>query len=131
MESNTQHLERILSVLKEKHKQMDNLMTLTKELERVMETADPESFGAVLTMRQGSMETIDKHNEEVKEILEEMEQNSREKIKIILGTELPEDILNRDCVIEADIFETNRKTLSLLKKIVKLDEEINKKMKGG
>ena len=131
MEEKKHYLEQILSILKEKHKQMDNLMTLTKELERVMVTGDPESFGAVLNMRQASMETIDQHNEEVRQVLLEMEEKSREKIKMILGPELPENITFRDCPIESGIFETNKMTLALLRKIIALDDEINKKMKGG
>ena len=131
MESNIKLLEQILSALKEKHKQTDNLMTLTKELERVMETNDPESFGAVLSMRHTSMAEIDRLNDEVRIILEGMEQASREKIIMILSPELPEGILTRECQVESEIFETNRMTMSILRRMVELDEKINKRIKGG
>ena len=131
MENNTSYLEQILSVLKDKHKEMDKLMTLTKELEKVMETGDPESFGAVLGMREVSMETIDRHNEEVRKILDNLEDNSREKIKMILGPELPENISFRECTIESGIFETNKMTLSILRKIIALDDKINIRIKKG
>jgi len=131
VENITPFMEEILTVLKEKHKQMDNLMTFTKELEKVLGTGDPESFGRVLSMRQGSMTAIDTLNEEIKKILARMELPSGEKIKMLLEPEPLEELIDPNCPLENGIMDTNRMTLSLLNKIVKLDEEINKKIKGG
>jgi len=129
MDIDTQKLEQILSALKEKHKQIDNLLTLTKELEKVLETGDPESFGAVLSMRQGSMNATDKLNAEITGILAKADDHFRAKVLSLL--EAKDEHIGFDDAIEKGIFETNRMTISLLQKIVKLDDEINKKVKGG
>jgi len=129
MDNDTTKMEKILFALKEKYKQTDNLMTLTKELEKVLETDDPESFGVVLSMRQGSMNSIDKLNSDITDVLTKSAGPFREKILNLLGTE--EEQSEFESPLEKGIHETNRMTLTLLHKIVKLDDEINKKVRGG
>jgi len=119
--------EQILSLLKEKHKQIDNLMTLTKEMEKVIDRNDLGSLSAVLSMRQDSMDRVDKLNEGVRDNLEKTESGERERIIALLE---PNGALGAQSdQTETGIFETNRMTLSLLKRIIDLDEAINKKIR--
>jgi len=126
MDDDTLKMERLLSILKEKHKQVDGLMTLTKDMENVIERNDMESLGAVLSMRQESMDRIDKLIGDTKESLVGMEPEIREKaIKLLTPSDEPLALYEP---LETNIFETNRMTLALLKKIIDLDESINKKV---
>jgi len=126
MDNETSAMEQILVLLKEKHKQIDNLMTLTKEMEKVIDRNDLESLGAVLSMRQDSMDRVDKLNDEVREKINGMDQPSQERvIKLLRRAEEP---IAFDGSLETEIFETNRMTMSLLQRIIELDEAINKKV---
>jgi hypothetical protein len=129
MDNDTPVIEQILAILKEKHKQIDNLMTLTKEMEKVIDMNDAESLGAVLSMRQESMDRVDKMTAELREKLSEMDPLTKEKvIKLLTPAEEPLALYDP---VETSIFETNRMTFTLLKKIIELDKAINKKVQQG
>ena len=119
MDNEVSKMEQILSILKEKHKLVDNLMTLTKEMEKVIDREDFESLSAVLSMRQDSMDRIDK-------LIGSMEPLLNEETRTLL--EPAEGPLSHYGPLETNIFETNRMTRALLKKVIELDEAINKKV---
>ena len=121
----------VLSGLQSRHKQMDNLMALTKEMGKAIELNDLESLGAVLSMRQETMGRIDDINTEVMNRISGLDQPGRDKMKRVLKQEAgPEDL---DNPLEAGIFDTNRMTMLLLQKIIDLDGAINDKIskRGG
>jgi len=129
MDNDTPIMEQLLSVLREKHKNMDNIMVFTKEMEKAIEANDLDSLGAVLTMRQDAMDKVDKLLAEQKEIIEKIDQPERGKIKLLL--EPTDERPAIDDPLEAAISDTNRAAFLLLKKIIALDENINKRMKQG
>lgn len=126
MEENIEIMLRILSILKNKYKLMDNLMVFTRELEKAAAKNDMESIGTVLSMRRETMEKIDNLNSEISRELVGMEKPNKEKIKRIL--ESKGEPVEPEGQLEREIADTNRMTLSLLEKIVILDKEINDKI---
>ena len=127
MEDNIGKLNDILSILNEKHKNMENLMVFTKEMDKVVAANDLESLGAVLSMRKESMDKIDALNADVSKILAGMDQPDMERAKNILAPDADPAIPGNR--VETDILETNRMTRALLKKIIDLDKEINDRIK--
>lgn len=128
MDSGLAKLNDILFILKEKHKNMENLMVFTREMEKVVAANDLESLGAVLSMRQESMDKIDALNADVAKTLAGIGEPYNDKVKKILKSR--EGPIQFDNPLEKHIFDTNRMTLSLLKKIIALDGEINNRIKG-
>ena len=106
---------------------MDALMSFTKEMEKIVDMNDPEGLGAILNMRQGTMDRIDSLNKEISRILSGMEPEEKNKVKRLL--ESKGEPVELDGELESEIFNTNRTTLALLAKIVELDNAINKKVK--
>ena len=127
MGDNIGKLNDILSILNEKHKNMENLMVFTKEMDKVVAANDLESLGAVLSMRKESMDKIDALNADISKILAGMDQPDMERAKNILAPDADPAIPGNR--VETDILETNRMTRALLKKIIDLDKEINDRIK--
>jgi len=122
-----QQLSDILSILKDKHKQMDQLMSFTKEMEKMVDMNDPEGLGTVLNMRQKTIDYIDKLNGDISKALSGLDKEQKDKIKQILESKgEPVEFENE---LQADIFNTNRMTLSLLQRVVDLDAAVSKKVK--
>jgi len=122
-------MDKILEVLKNRHKQVDNLMALTKEMEKSIVANDMDSLGAILSMRKKSMDNIDGLNLEIRAAIEGLEQEDKDKVRQILDVERESTIFSNP--LEANIYETNKATLSLVQKVIALDKEINEKMQGG
>ena len=102
---------------------MDNLMALTKEMGSVIETNDLESLGAVLSMRQETMERIDNIHTEIVNTVKSLDKPDMDRLKQLLQQK-DDPPVNRDDPHESGIFDTNRMTLLLLKKIIELDGTI-------
>jgi len=122
-------MDKILETLKNRHKQVDNLMALTKEMEKSIVANDMDSLGAILSMRKKSMDNIDGLNLEIRDAIEGLEQEDKDKVRQILDVESESTIFSNP--LEANIYETNKATLSLVQKVIALDKEINEKMQGG
>ncbi|QAT42041.1 hypothetical protein [Aminipila luticellarii] len=123
---------KILENLKLKYRYMDNIMNLTKDMERAMMADDSASFGSILDMRGDIMITVDELNQENREIISHLPDSLREKFSAII---LPEkgqagDSMTLDNPLETNIYDTNKRIAVLLSKIIKLDNEINQKIKG-
>ncbi|MCL1982330.1 MAG: hypothetical protein FWG53_04460 [Clostridiales bacterium] len=125
-DSNMSKMDQVLTGLRGRHKQMDNLMALTKEMGNALEFNDLESLGAVLSMRQETMAKIDSANTEVFDVIKSLDQPYRDKMKKVLKQEAePSELENP---LEAGIFDTNRMTFLLLQKIIDLDGAINERV---
>ena len=122
-----QQTDEILSLLREKYKQVDYLMSYTKEMEKIAGMDDPEGFGAVLAMRQTTMDRIDQLNVNISKVLAGMDGKSKEKIKRILESKAEPAELGDQ--LETDIFNTNRITMQLLQRVADLDSDVNKKVR--
>jgi len=108
---------------------MENLMSLTKEMEKVISVNDLESLSMVLNMRQEAMDRVDKINKEIDKTVSSLEPPYRDKIKQLLHqTGQPVQL---DNPLETNIFDTNKITLQLLKKIVDLDQAVNDRIHKG
>ena len=129
MENNTPKTSEILSLLKDKYKQMDNLMTFTKEMEKAAGINDLEALRTVLAMRQEAMDKIDSISKDVGKILGEMDPPDRDRMKQILN-QTGEPMKFND-QLENNISDTNRLTYQLLQKIIDLDKTINQRIQKG
>ena len=126
MEDSAFKMNQILDNLKGRHKQVDNLMSLTREMAKVIEINDLESLGAVLSMRQKSMDIIDGFNSDIKNIIESLAQPEKDKVRQILDTDgAPVEFANHT---EIDISKTNKMTLALVQKVIELDRALNQKI---
>ena len=108
---------------------MDNLMALTKDMEKAIVANDLDTLGAILTMRQKSMDQIDAFNLDIRKTLKGMKKAEREKAVAVLDAEREPEKFNNP--LEANIYEANKATLSLVQKVIRLDQALNQRMQGG
>lgn len=110
---------------------MDNIMNLTKELEKAMMANDSVSFSSVLDMRGDVMILVDKIDQENQQIVNRLPSPIKERMAAII---LPKNNGNRETLVldnplETNIYDTNKRILALLTKIINLDTEINQRIK--
>jgi predicted nucleic acid-binding Zn-ribbon protein len=122
-------MDKILEILKNRHKQADNLMAFTKEIEKAIDANDVEALGAILSMRQTSMDHIDAFNLEIRDTLDSLNEADKEKARQILDMEREQAAFENP--LESNIYETNKATISLVQKVISLDKEINEKLRKG
>lgn len=124
--------KKILENLNLKYKNIDNIMNLTKDMERAMMANDSISFGATLDMRGDVMILVDKLDQENREIISHLPSPLKERISAIIMTkrETAGESVTLDNPLETNIYDTNKRIAALLSKIIKLDNEINQKIKG-
>lgn len=123
---------KILQNLKKKYRHIDNIMNLTKDMERAMMANDSISFGTILDMRGDVMILVDKLDQENKEIARRLPTPIKERISAIImpKREVAGETVALDNPLETNIYDTSRRIVGLLSKIIKLDTEINKKING-
>lgn len=123
---------KILENLKVKYRYIDNIMNLTKDMERAMMADDSLSFGSILDMRGDMMILVDKLDQENREIISHLPNPLKERITAIImpKREYTGESLTLDNPLETNIYDTNKRIAALLSKIIKLDNEINQKIKG-
>nr|WP_315024768.1 hypothetical protein [uncultured Aminipila sp.] len=123
---------KILENLKIKYRHIDNIMNLTKDMERAMMANDSISFGSTLDMRGDVMILVDKLDEENREIVSRLPGPLKERISAIImpKREAAGESLTLDNPLETNIYDTNKRIAALLSKIIKLDSDINQKIKG-
>jgi hypothetical protein len=119
-------MNQILTSLKDRYKQMENLMASTKEMEKVIFVNDLESLGIVLNMRQEAMDKIDDINTVIQKTVLSLETSYRDRVKEILNNR--SETMQLDNPLETNIFDTNRITRQLLKRIIDLDQVVNERM---
>lgn len=123
----------ILKNLQSKYRHIDNIMNLTKDLERAMMTGDAESFGTILEMRGDAMVLADKLDKSNREIWGRLPEPLKTRIGGIL---YPKQMgaggaaMTLDNPLETNIYDTNKRIGNLLSKVVKLDTEISNKVQG-
>ena len=125
MEQNVLKLTEILSKLKERYRQADNLMVMTKDMEKAVSMNDLESLEIVLNMRQKTMEQIDQLNREITETAEGLSKPVKKRVKQLLRQ--VGDPKRLDDPLETEIFEMNQSTARLIQKVIDLDEAVNKR----
>jgi len=129
IEGNNQRANQILVCLKDRHKQFDDLMTLTKEMDNSISSNDLDLLGAIISMRQTSMDRIDGLNLEIKNIIDCMESDEQVKVKTLLDAYAEQAMFESQ--VESDIHNTNQMTLLLVKKVIEVDRLLNQKIKKG
>ena len=127
MKNNTAKLEDILGGFKDRHRQLDTLVTFTKDMEEAIEKNDLESLGTILTMRRKSMDRIDAINMEIAGKLDRMDEDARERVKHILDSE--SGVASFESPLEEEVFKLNRTTLAAAHKLVALDKKLNEKIR--
>lgn len=126
MDSTMTVLQGILNNLRKKYNLVNNILNLTKDLERVLNSGDEEMFGFTLSMRQNVMNLVDKVDAENRKSVERLSEPLRGKVKQMLNP--AGETLHLDNPLETDIFDTNQQILSLIKRIVSTDDTIQKKL---
>lgn len=120
-------MNKILSNLQEKYKYFNNLFQLTKQMEEVIASNDQVSLAAILDMRQKNMSLVDKLDAENKAMVERLPKPMKERMQGIL---FPKgEPVRLENPLETNIFDTNKRNLMLLSKIISLDEKINKSIR--
>ena len=127
MKNNTAKLEDILGGFKERHRQLDTLVTFTKDMEGAIEKNDFESLGTILTMRRKSMDRIDAINTEIAGVIDRMDEGARERVRHILNSE--SSVTSFESPVEEEVFKMNRTTLAAVHKLVALDKKLNEKIR--
>lgn len=122
---------KILENLKMKYKYVDNIMNLTKDMERAMMANDSGAFGSILDMRGDVMILVDQLDQSNLEIAHHLPKPLKDRIMPILtpSTGKAGEALVLDNALETNIYDTNKRTVGLLSKVIKLDTEINQKLK--
>ncbi len=123
---------KILENLKLKYRHLDNIMNLTKDMERAMMANDSISFGKILDMRGDVMILVDKVDAANKEICKRLPSPLREKISAIIipKKDKTRETLSLENPLETNIYDTNLRISTLLTRIIKLDGDINQRVKG-
>jgi len=121
-------MNQILSILQKKYRRMDMILTITKELEQVVSTGDETSLGIILETRQNEMNGIDQLDHELKEIKENMPLPLQQKINQMLNPASGETV-RLENPLETNIFDTNKRIIRLVGKIIDLDRVIRGRMK--
>ncbi|MBE6033224.1 hypothetical protein [Aminipila sp.] len=122
---------KILENLNKKYRHIDNIMNLTKDLERAMMANDSISFGSILDMRGDMMILVDKLDEENRKLVSHLPNPLKERMASIIMPKKNSagESVTLDNPLETNIYDTNKRIAALLSKIVKLDNEINQKIK--
>ncbi|WP_324824508.1 hypothetical protein [Sinanaerobacter sp. ZZT-01] len=121
-------MNQILSILQKKYRRMDMILTITKELEQVVSTGDETSLGIILETRQNEMNGIDQLDRELKGIKENMPLPLQQKINQMLHPASGETV-RLENPLETNIFDTNKRIIRLVEKIIDLDRVIRDRMK--
>lgn len=123
---------KILENLNKKYRHLDNIMNLTKDMEKAMLANDTFSFGKLLDMRGDLMILADELDEENYEIISHLPAHLQEKMAAIIMPKKNSatETLSLDNPLETNIYDTNKRIAVLLGKIIKLDNEINAKVKS-
>ncbi|WP_027399717.1 hypothetical protein [Anaerovorax odorimutans] len=124
MDNSNTALNKILSNLQVKYNHYNNLFNLTKQLEEVFKMNDEVSIAATLNMRQKVMLIVDKLDAENRLIVSKLPKAIKERMTEVL---FPKgDPVRLENALETNIFDTNKRNLTLLKKIIDLDDKVNK-----
>lgn len=107
---------------------MDMILTITKELEKVVASGDETSLGIILETRQKEMDEIDQLDRDLKSIQGNMSPILQQKMNQILKPVSGEAIRLQN-PLETNIFDTNKRIIKLVEKIINLDTVIRNKMK--
>ncbi len=123
--TNIDAMQNILSNLKKKYSCFIEFETYTNGLLKAADANDTEKFGVTLNMRQRLMRKIDELDNENRKLVSVLPQNDKSIIAPILR---PGQNINAsfDNVLHADIFECQKKILSLVRKIIDADMKVNK-----
>ncbi len=121
---------KILENLKMKYKYVDNIFTLTKNMEQAVMSNDIYSFGKYIDMRGDIIMKIDSIDKENRGIAEKLPEPVKTRIlSIIMPKKKVSTEVKLDNPLETNIYDTNKRIANLLGKILKIDEEINEKTK--
>lgn len=123
---------KILENLKVKYRHLDSIMNLTKEMEKAMLADDTGAFGRILDMRGDMMILADKVDQENREIVLHLPEPLRQRMETIImpKKEYKGETMTLDNPLETNIYDTNKMISNLLAKIIKLDAEINEKVRN-
>lgn len=123
---------KILENLNKKYKYMDNIMNLTKDLERAMMADDSLSFGRILDMRGDTMLLVDELDQDNRGLVSRLPGPLKERMSAVIfpGKGQAAEALTLDNPLETNIYDTNKRIAVLLSKVIKLDQEINQRVKG-
>lgn len=123
---------KILENLNKKYRHLDNIMNLTKDMEKAMLANDTFSFGKLLDMRGDLMIMVDELDKENYDIVGHLPGHLQEKIAAIIMPKknMGAETLSLDNPLETNIYDTNKRIAVLLGKIIKLDNEINEKVRS-
>jgi hypothetical protein len=119
---------KILENLKVKYRYLDNIMNLTKDMEKAILSNDAVSLGAILDMRGNVMAVVDKLDAENKDIVSHLPSPVKERMESVIVPQKEVGPITLDNPLETNIYDTNKRIGTLLSKIIKLDSELNKRL---
>ncbi len=123
--TNIDAMQKILNNLKNKYSLFLEFETYTNALFKSADNNEAENFGVTLNLRQNIMKKIDEIDKDNSRLLAILPQNDKTVIAPILN---PGRSLNGnfDNILHADIFECQKKILILVRKIIDVDDKVNK-----
>lgn len=119
----------ILSDLQEKYEHTERMLALTKKLETAARIRDELSIGEALDARQLELDASAVLDRRIKKSCELLPEPFRGRVSTILDPKATEVSLENP--LEENIFDTNRRIIVLMRKIVTLDTAIREKIQQG
>lgn len=115
----------VLRNLRKKYNMMNQLMELTKDLDKAARSGDKVSFGMTLEMRWNTMAAVDKLDVVNRSLIAGLPEDVQFRTRRLLnsGGETP----HLENPLETDIFDMQRLILTTVQKIMNLDDEIRRK----
>ncbi len=121
----------ILKNLQIIYQYMNEIMNLTKDMENAMNTEDDVMFGKFLDRRGDFMVEVDILKQENKKIINRFPNDLKEKMLSIIEPKNNVATIKLDNPLETNLYDTNKRIMTLLKRIINLDKSIQKRIKGG
>jgi len=124
-DTNLSKMSQILSLLRDRYKLVESLMSTTKEMEKAVALNDMDSLGMILSMREDAMARVDQARQEIADIAETLEGQYLEKIRRMLYQGDEEVPLENP--MDEEIFNVNKQTKNAMKKLIELDVSVNER----
>lgn len=115
----------ILGNLRKKYHHMNQLMEQTKQLDMAAKMNDAVSFEMALDMRWKTMIVVDKLDAENREQLNQLPELEQMQVRRLMRPR--GETLEPEGEQQTDIYNVQRQILSVVEKVITLDDEIRKR----
>lgn len=126
METTMTVLQDVQSQLKKKYNQLNNIFSMTRELEQAIQARDEQSFSILLDMRQNVMKLVDETDAINERNLTKLPPNLEQKLRRIFRPD--GSAIQLDNPLETDILKKQEQIQLLLQRIIAADNAIQRKL---